>query len=170
MTACLNGPDERTLAFGAEMAAIQQDRFSREMDRIRREGLPRKGRIVWTDVGERFYPLGLKAIGLFCEEIIREGLAEGECYVAGFQHFPGENPYLGGFAGKETKVSFRVTPGLKRSIERGERPDLMRLVPGAVRQVGGFAEACHRFAAGCTIPEERMGELVTLLADFAAAG
>ncbi len=168
LEACLHGLDDRMLTFGVEMATIQRDRFAREIDRIRREGLPREGRIVWTDVGERFYPLGLKAIGLFCEEIIREGLAEGECYVAGFQRFPGENPYLGGFAGKETKASFRVTPGLRHSIERGERPDLMRLVPGAVRQVGGFAEACHRFAAGCTIPEERRGELVALLADFAA--
>ena len=131
-------------------------------------GLARDGEIVWTDVEDRFYPLGLKAIGLFCEAIIRDGAADGDYYVVGFQRFPGENPYLGGFSGRETKVSFRVTPGLKRSIERGERPDLMRLVPQAVRQVGGFAEACHRFAAACTIPEERKTDLVRLLADIAA--
>ena len=169
LEACMNGPDERILAFSVEMAAIQRDRFSREMARIRREGLPREGQVVWTDVKERFYPLGLKAIGLFCEEIIRYGAAEGEYYVVGFQRFPGENPYLGGFVERETKVSFRVTPGLKRSIERGERPDLMRLVPGAVQQVGGFADACHRFAAACTIPEERTEDLVALLANRAPA-
>ncbi len=169
LEACMNGPDERALAFSVEMAALQRDRFSREMARIRREGLPREGRIVWTDVGERFYPLGLKAIGLFCEELIRCGAPEGEHYVVGFQRFPERNPYLGGFVGKETKVSFRVTPGLKRSIERGARPDLMRLVPGAVQQVGGFAEACHRFSAACTIPEERTGDLVALLANRAQA-
>ena len=44
----------------------------------------------------------------------------------------------------------------------------MRLVPGAVRRVGGFAEACHRFAAASTIPENRIEDLVALLADFAA--
>jgi single-stranded-DNA-specific exonuclease len=164
LEACMNGPDERVLAFSVEMAAIQRDRFSREMARIRREGLPRVGQIVWTDVGERFYPLGLKVIGLFCEEIIRHGAAEGEYYVVGFQRFPAENPYLGGCVKGETKVSFRVTPGLKRSIERSEKPDLMQLVPGAVQQVGGFADACHRFAAACTIPEERTEDFVTLLA------
>ena len=168
LEACMNGPDEKVLAFGVEMAAVQRDRFSREMDRIRREGLPREDHILWTDVGERFHPLGLKAIGLFCEEIIRQGAAEGEYYVVGFQRFSGENPYLGGFAGGETKVSFRVTPGLRRSIERGERPDLMRLVPEAAQQAGGFAEACHRFAAACTIPEERTGDLVALLANRAS--
>lgn len=168
LDACMNGPDERAIAFSVEMAAIHRDRFSREMARIRREGLPREGRIVWTDVGERFYPLGLKAIGLFCEEIIRCGAAEGEHYVVGFQRFPDENPYLDGFVGREAKVSFRVTPGLKRSIERGERPDLMQLVPGAVRQVGGFADACHRFAAACTIPFERTKDLVALLANRAS--
>jgi single-stranded-DNA-specific exonuclease len=170
LEACMSGPDERALAFSREMAAIQRDHSSREMARIRREGLPREGRIVWTDVEERFYPLGLKAIGLFCEEIIRNSAAEEEYYVIGFQRFPDENPYLGGFVGGETKVSFRVTPGLKRSIERGEYPDLMQLVPGAVQRVGGFADACHRFAAACTIPGERKEELVALLASRASSG
>ncbi len=169
LEACLNGPDERTLAFSAEMAAIQQDLFGRETIRIHQTGLARNGNIVWTDVEDRLYPLGLKAIGLFCEAIIRDGAAGGDHYVVGFQHFPSENPYLGRFSGRETKVSFRVTPGLKRSIEKGERPDLMRLVPQAVRQVGGFAEACHRFTAACTIPEERKMDLVRLLEDMAAA-
>jgi len=61
-----------------------------------------------------------------------------------------------------------VTPGMRSSIERGEGPDLMQLVPGAVRQVGGFAEACHRFTAASTIPEERKADLIGLLADSAA--
>ena len=165
--ACLNGPDDRTLAFSVETAALQQDRFDREMARIRREGLGRAGEIVWTDVEDRLYPLGLKAIGLFCEAIIREGMADGDRYVVGFQRFPGENPYLGRFSGRETKVSFRVTPGMKQTIERGERPDLMQLVPRAAHRAGGFAEACHRFMAACTIPEERKADLVRLLADSA---
>ncbi|MCE5264544.1 MAG: DHH family phosphoesterase [Deltaproteobacteria bacterium] len=170
LDACVNGPDERTLAFSAEMASIQEERFSREVDTIRREGLSRQGRICSWDVGRRFHPLGLKAIGLFCEEIIRAGLAEGDFYVAGFQDFPTENPYLGPFAGHEAKVSFRVTAGLRRSIEGGESPDLMQLVPGAVRQVGGFAEACHRFSAACTIPGDRRPELIALLAERTEAG
>jgi hypothetical protein len=167
LNACLKGPDDRALVFSVELAGIQRERFGREMDRIHRTGLVRDGGIVWTDVEDRFYPLGLKAIGLFCEEIIRDGSADGNHYVVGFQRFPGENPYLGEFSGRETKVSFRVTPGLKRSIERGERPDLMRLVPQAVHQVGGFAEACHRFAAACTIPEERKTDLIRFLSDIA---
>jgi hypothetical protein len=168
LEACLNGPDERMLAFGDEMAAIQRERFGGELARIRREGLPRQGAIAWTDAGERLYPLGLKAIGLLCEELIRLEVAAGASYVVGFQRFPEMNPYLGRFPGGEAKVSFRVTPDLRAAIERGERPDLLRLVPGAVRQVGGFAEACHRFMAASTIPAERAGELVALLAARAA--
>ncbi|MBU0653235.1 MAG: hypothetical protein KKG96_10190 [Proteobacteria bacterium] len=168
LDACLKGPDDRALAFSVELAVIQQERFGREMARIHRTGLDRDGEIVWTDVEDRFYPLGLKAIGMFCEEIIRDGAVGGDHYVVGFQRFPGENPYLGGFSGRETKVSFRVTPGLKRSIEKGEKPDLMRLVPQAVHQVGGFAEACHRFAAASTIPEEQKMDLVRLLAYITA--
>ena len=89
--------------------------------------------------------------------------------MAGFQDFPTENPYLGPFPGREAKVSFRVTAGLRAAIEGGESPDLMRLVPGAVRQVGGFAEACHRFSAACTIPGGRGPELIALLAEQAEA-
>ena len=168
LAVCQNGPDDRALAFDVEMASLRQERFSTEMTRIRRKGLGREGPIAWVDVGERFHPLGLKAIGLFCEEIIGSGMAEGECYVVGFQRFPCENPYLGRIPGGEAKVSLRVTPGLRRSIEKGFKPDFMELVPGAVRQVGGFAEACHRFAAASTIPEERVRDLVRLLAQRAA--
>lgn len=167
LEACLKGPDDRVLALAAELAGIQRDRFGRELARIRREGIGRDGRIVWTDVEDRFYPLGLKAVGLFCEEIIMGGLAGGDNYVVGFQRFPGENPYLGGFSGREAKVSFRVTPGLRSAIERGERPDLMQLVPEAVRRVGGFAEACHRFSAAATIPEERKTDLIRRLSALA---
>ena len=88
LDACLKGPDDRTLAFSVELAGIQQERFGREMARIHRTGLARDGEIVWTDVEGRFYPLGLKAIGLFCEEIIRDGAVGGDHYVVGFQRFP----------------------------------------------------------------------------------
>lgn len=169
LRACKDGPDAPALAFRAEMAAIQRDRFSREMARVRREGLSGKGLIVWTHVGERFHPLGVKAIGLFCEEIIRQSAVEGERYLVGFQRFHGVNPYLEGSVKGEVKASLRVTPALRLSIERGDRPDLMELVPGAARQVGGFAEGCHRFTAACTIPEQRAEDFVRLLADHAPA-
>lgn len=167
LAACLDGPDDRLAAFCAETAGIRQDRFGRELSRIGGSGMGRAGHIVWTDVEDRFYPLGLKAIGLFCEALIAGGVVGGDDYVLGFQRFPGENPYLGRFPGQEKKVSFRVTPGLRRRIEAGERSDLMQLVPGAIRRVGGFADACHRYAAAGTIPEHRTGDLVRLLSEAA---
>ena len=161
---CLNGPDNRIRAFAEEMAGIRENRFGEELNRIGRTGVARTGDISWVDVESRFFPLGLKAIGLFCEELIRTEAVGEEDYVVGFQRFPEENPYLGRFPGRETKASFRVTTALRRRIESGEKPDLMALVPDAVRRVGGFAEACHRYSAACTIPEERKAELVGLLA------
>lgn len=168
LAVCLEGTGERTAVFSAEMAELQQERFGRELEAIRATAIARCDGIAWVDVGERFYPLGLKAIGLFLETLIRGELVGAEDYVVGFQRFPEENPYLGRFAGGETKVSFRVSPGLKQRIERGEKPDLMRLVPGAVVRVGGFAEACHRYSAASTIPEGRKGDLLRLLSERAA--
>jgi single-stranded-DNA-specific exonuclease len=167
---CLEGPDDRIESFAADMKEIQRERFERELAGIPPAGIAREGAISWIDVADRFYPLGLKAIGLFCEELIRKGVVGAKDYVAGFQRFPEENPYLGRFSGRETKVSFRVTPALRRRIETGEKPDLMRLVPEAVRRVGGFAEGCHRYSAASTIPEERKADFVRLLAEGAARG
>lgn len=167
---CLEGPDERSTAFAAQMAGIQRERFGRELAAVRRTGVDRQGGLSWVDVEGRFWPLGLKAIGLFCEVLIREGLTGTGDYVVGFQRFPEENPYLGPFPEREVKVSFRVTPELRRRIEAGEKPDLMKLVPDAVRRVGGFAEACHRYSAASTIPAERKADLLELLAGATAEG
>ena len=166
---CLEGPDRRIRDFAREMGEIQREKFRRELEALGEAGAARETDVSWVDVGPRFHPLGLKAIGLFCEELVRTGGTGKEDYVVGFQSFPRDNPYLGSYDGRETKVSFRVTPALRKRIELGEKPDLMALVPEAAARVGGFAEACHRFSAACTIPEDRIPEFIRIFARGAGA-
>jgi single-stranded DNA-specific DHH superfamily exonuclease len=160
---CLEGPTEESQRLAAEVKEIQEDRFRREVARIRNRGISCEGEVQWADVEGRFYPLGLKSIGLFCEEMIREAGVHADRYIAGFQDFPRELPLLGRFKAEDTKVSMRVPPALRQEIENGKKPNLAELLPPAAEKAGGFAEGVHRFAAACTVPKNRKMDLIQAL-------
>jgi single-stranded-DNA-specific exonuclease len=160
---CLEGPTEESQRLAAEVREIQEDRFRREMGRIRTQGISCEGEVQWADVEGRFYPLGLKSIGLFCEEMIIGGVVHADKYIAGFQDFPQELPLLGKFEAEDTKVSMRVPSILRQEIENGERPNLAEILPPAAEKAGGFAEGVHRFAAACTVPKSRKTDLIQAL-------
>jgi len=160
---CLNGWDDRSKQFAMETRAIQEARFRKEREKIERDGISSEGDIQWIDVEDRFYPLGLKSIGIFCSEMSQTEWIHGDRYMMGFQDFPSENPYVGRFHGEETKVSMRVPPVLLRSIEQGFKPNLSEILPRAAEEVQGFAEGCHRYTAACTIPKKKKRELIQSL-------
>lgn len=148
----------------AEMREIQEERFKKEMATIENRGVASEGDMQWVDVAERFYPLGLKSIGLLCEEISRAKWAYGDKYIVGFQDFPREIPLLGKFPGGDTKVSMRVPQVLREDIEKGRKPHLAEILPRAAQEAGGFAEGCHRFAAACIVPQKNKIALIRSLA------
>jgi single-stranded-DNA-specific exonuclease len=162
---CLEGPTVESRDFAARMRKIQEGRFKKEKREIQAHGISLGGNIQWVDVEDRFHPLGLKSIGIFCEEIIQEKIARGNLYVAGFMNYPGRLPKLGTFAWEDIKVSLRVPPALRRKIENGEQPNLAELLPPAAERAGGFAEGCHRFSAACTIPKDRKPDFLRALND-----
>lgn len=137
--------------------------FSAELKRIGEEGLHLTDRFQWLDVKNRFLPMGVKAIGLFLEELVSQRLTDETKYVVGFQHFPESIPGVGDIGISLTKVSARVPPKLRRAIERGMFPDLMKLMPEATRELGGTADGCHRFSAASLIEREREREFVEAL-------
>jgi single-stranded-DNA-specific exonuclease len=160
---CLEGPNEESRRLAAEVREVQEDRFHQEMAKILSCGISCEGEVQWADVGSRFYPLGLKAIGLFCEEMSKRRVARPNKYMAGFQDFPEEIPLLGRFEAEDTKVSMRVPPALREEIEKGEKPNLAEILPRAANDAGGFAEGVHRFAATCTVPRSKKKDLIHAL-------
>jgi hypothetical protein len=162
---CLEGPSDDAMKFGLEMKKIQEDRFQEEKDRLRTQGIPYEGSVQWVDVEDRFHPLGVKAIGIFCSEISRETWVHKEKYIVGFQDLPKENPYLGKFNWQDAKVSMRVPPQLHREIEKGSRPDLTQILPAAAEKAEGFADACHRYSAACTLPKKNKSKLIRFLGE-----
>jgi single-stranded-DNA-specific exonuclease len=147
----------------AALSQLKTHRFAYELKRIGKDGLHQSGRIQWLDVKSRFLPMGVKAIGLFLEELVAQGLADETKYVVGFQHFPESVPMVGELGVSLTKVSARVPPQLRRTIERGRFPDLMKLIPEATRELGGIADGCHRFSAASLIERGKEREFVEAL-------
>ncbi len=161
---CLEGHTEESRRLAAEMREIQEAGFKKEMDAIRSRGIASEGELQWVDVAERFYPLGLKSIGMLCEEISMAQWVSGEKYIVGFQNFPEEIPLLGKLAPGDTKVSMRVPPPLRREMEERRKPYLTEILPVAAQEAGGLAEGCHRFAAACIIPQKNKMVLIRSLA------
>jgi len=158
---------EEAIGRAGELEEIKTTIFTREVERIRREGLAQSDHFQWVDVEDRFAPMGVKAIGLFLEHLIKQELIAKEKYLFGFQHLPSEVPGIGRLETGLTKISSRVHPELRGAIEAGKLPDFMTLVPNATVFVEGTADGCHRFAAGSLIDrgreEDFIGALETVL-------
>jgi hypothetical protein len=164
---CLKGPNPEAERFAARVRDVQAERFRCELLRIEEHGLGSRGCIQWIDTADRLHPLGLKAIGILCQQLSAGPLVHPDRYLAGFQDFPREFPLLGAFETEETKVSLRVPPGMRAAIEKGEKPNLAAIVPAAAGEVGGHAEGCHRYAAACTIPGKNRAAFIQALARHA---
>jgi hypothetical protein len=145
------------------LADLKASAFRREEETVRRQGLGGSRHFQWVDVKDRFKPMGVKAIGLFLEDLGARGLATADRYLIGFQHLPAEMPGLGRLDQALTKISARVPPALKAAIQQGGLPDFMTLIPGAAARVQGSADGCHRFAAAALIAQGREGDFLEAL-------
>ncbi len=116
--------------------------------------------LCWFVLGGEFERVGVKTVGLLCEELIKSGAVSGVQYVLGVQPIAPSIPGIGAISISEDKVSMRVTAELLAEIERGERKPLTEILPAATNAVGGFVDACHPHAAATTIPRGSVNTLV----------
>jgi hypothetical protein len=134
--------------------------FKKETGMIKKTGLKSTGDIQWFDTAGRFSPMGVKTIGLFCEEILEMDFINSNKYLAGFQHIPDHIPGFGPVKMGQTKVSMRCSGPLSEKILRGKMPGMDEFLPGAALDLGGFADACHRIAAAVTVKQGREEEIM----------
>jgi len=162
---------DRQLALdtAADLIAEKYRLFHDKADQIRKTGLSKSRHFQWIDVHSSFFPMGVKAIGLFLEHLLAVEIPDPYRYLLGFQHFPDSQPGIGKLDLSCTKVSSRVPGQLKRRIQQDGSPDYMRLLPEAVERIGGIADGCHRFAAAALIDRGREKELIRALEDLMPA-
>ena len=128
----------------------KEEIFSREIEKLKQE-INTTRNLHWFDVHERFKPMGVKMIGVFCNIIKNMDFLDKTKYLAGFQTVPNEVPGFGRIEFNSTKISMRVSDFLTGEIRNETVPGLSSFLPAATHNIGGFADACHGLSAATTV-------------------
>ena len=148
---CLEGISPESDRKVEELKAIRKKVFDEEIRRLQTGGLKEAPHIQWFHVEKRFFPMGVKMIGAFCDAIKDTNLIDPLKYLAGFQIIPDEIPGFGAIRFNEVKISMRVSPYMEGEIRAGRTMGLNILLPEATNRLGGFSDACHSLTAATTV-------------------
>ena len=148
---CLEGVSPESDRMVEELKAIRTKIFNEEIARLQNGDLKKAPHIQWFHVEKRFFPMGVKMIGAFCDAIKDTNLVDPLKYIAGFQIIPDEIPGFDAIAFNEVKISMRVAPYLEGEIRAGRVMGLNILLPEATNRLGGFSDACHSLTAATTV-------------------
>jgi hypothetical protein len=139
---------------------VQTRVFEEEMKRIRTGALKKTDHIQWFQVENRFKPMGVKMIGVFCDAIKNSEHVDPDKYVAGFQIIPNEIPGFGPIPLNDVKISMRVSAQLEAEIRAQRAMPLNILLPDATNKLGGFSDACHSLTAATTVAIGKEEQLI----------
>jgi hypothetical protein len=166
---CLEWTTPESDQMVAELKSVQSKAFEVEIARIQGGALKKTSNIQWFHVENRFSPMGVKMIGVFCDTIKNADYIDPNRYVAGFQIIPDEIPGFGPIGMKDVKISMRVSDPMIEEIRSGKKLGLDILLPEATGKLGGFSDACHTLTAATTVAigkeEQLIEEMEKLLSE-----
>jgi hypothetical protein len=148
---CLEGVSPESDRMVEELKAIRTRIFNEEIAKLQAGALKKTPHIQWFHVDKRFFPMGVKMIGAFCDAIKDTDLIDPLKYLAGFQVIPDEIPGFGKITFNEVKISMRVSPYMEGEIRAGRALGLNIFLPEATSRLGGFSDACHSLTAATTV-------------------
>lgn len=148
---CLEGFSTKSDRRVEELKAIRTRLFNEEIGRLQSGELNQAPHIQWFTVEKRFFPMGVKMIGAFCDAIKDTKLIDPKKYLAGFQVIPDEIPGFGAIKFNQVKVSMRVSTYMEGEIRAARAMGLDILLPEATDKLGGFSDACHSLTAATTV-------------------
>jgi hypothetical protein len=158
---CLKGVTPESDRMVEELKAIRTGKFNEEIAKLQAGAIKNAPHIQWFHVEKRFFPMGVKMIGAFCDAIKDTNYIDPRKYLAGFQIIPDEIPGFGAIRFNEVKISMRVSPFMEGEIRAGRAVGLNIFLPEATTRLGGFSDACHSLTAATTVAigkEERLIE------------
>ncbi|MFZ2097544.1 MAG: hypothetical protein WAV05_12980 [Anaerolineales bacterium] len=170
---CLEGRSPHSDRMVEELKTIRTKLFSEEITRLQSDELKQAPHIQWFNIEKRFFPMGVKMIGAFCDAIKDTELIDPRKYLAGFQIIPDEIPGFGAIKFNEVKVSMRVSRYLEGEIRAARAMGLNILLPEATDKLGGFSDACHSLTAATTVAigkEEKLIEEMELIIERKSNG
>jgi len=157
---CLSGMTSEIRSFADELIRRKNEIFEEEIRNLN-NNLHTTDHIQWFNVENRFQPMGVKMIGVFCTEIKEMEFLDRTKYLAGFQNVPDSVPGFGSIAFHSTKISMRVSGYMTQRIREGEIPGLNSFLPAATDVLGGFSDACHTLSAATTVKIGQDQQLIT---------
>jgi acylphosphatase len=157
---CLEGTTPESDRMLHEFKSVQTRVFEEEMKRIQSGDLVKTDHIQWFQVENRFKPMGVKMIGVFCDAIKNSEHVDPDKYVAGFQIIPNEIPGFGPIPLNDVKISMRVSAQLEAEIRAQRAMPLNILLPDATNKLGGFSDACHSLTAATTVAIGKEEQLI----------
>ena len=157
---CLEGTSKESDRMLDELKSVQTRAFEEEMKRIQSDALVKTDHIQWFHVENRFKPMGVKMIGVFCDAIKNTEHVDPAKYVAGFQIIPDEIPGFGPIGIKDVKISMRVSAQMEKEIRAGKSMGLDVLLPEATNKLGGFSDDCHTLTAATTVAIGKEKQLI----------
>ena len=158
--ACLEGFDEGTIAEAEELEKIKKEKFENAIRHLRSGGLNIDGHVQWFHLQDMFSPMGVKAVGEFCQLIKDMSFIKEDKYLIGFQNCSKYIPDLGDVEWSAVKVSGRIPTLLERKVLSGEAPGYEIIFPRASQVVGGVADATHKIAAATLIDRGKEKEFI----------
>jgi single-stranded-DNA-specific exonuclease len=148
---CLEGVSSESDQMVKELTARKKKAFDAEIKRLQGGALRNSGHIQWFHVENRFSPMGVKMVGLFCEAVRGTDFIDPQRYIAGFQVIPNEIPGFGPIQFNQVKISMRVSRFMEGEIRAGRVMGLDDLLPEATNRAEGFSDACHSLTAATTV-------------------
>jgi len=148
---CLEGTTPESDRMLEKLKIVQTKAFEAEIARVKGGALKKTPHIQWFHVENRFSPMGVKMIGVFCDTIKNEDFIDSQRYLAGFQIIPNKIPGFGPIQFNDVKISMRVSAQMEDEIRSGRTLGLDILLPEATNKLGGFSDACHTLTAATTV-------------------
>jgi single-stranded-DNA-specific exonuclease len=108
---CQRGINKDIAEFAQQLLIKKQDIFEKEIENLK-INIPTTEHLQWFNVENRFQPMGVKMIGVFCSYIKEMGFLDQTKYLAGFQIVPDMVPGFGPIEFNGTKISMRVSEAL----------------------------------------------------------
>ncbi|QEN06864.1 DHH family phosphoesterase [Oceanispirochaeta crateris] len=147
---CKNGLNPNIASYMNQLLEEKDLIFDREIQNLQKN-IRTTDHLQWFNVEDRFRPMGVKMIGVFCTQIKDEPFLDPTKYLAGFQNVPDMVPGFGEINFDSSKISMRVSKELTEKIRKGEIPGLNTFLPEATTRLGGFSDACHGLSAATTV-------------------
>jgi single-stranded-DNA-specific exonuclease len=148
---CLEGTTPESDRMLQALKKVQTTAFEKEIARIKSGALKKTANIQWFHVENRFSPMGVKMIGVFCDTIKNMDFIDPQRYLAGFQIIPNKIPGFESITLNDVKISMRVSAQMADQIRAGIKMGLDILLPEATGKLGGFSDACHSLTAATTV-------------------